>query len=367
MLLLPKTQRKTMASIEPIKHLRCLDALSDVHATLVDSSKDVVDRVNRSWSHLQHLSLQELPPVLRPEWVALAKRARRLAAGSLMEQRPADINEAGDVGSILLCIERLLQSNLTDGLEQVSALQMPATSHELSVSSECAISVLGSFGCSVAGEPRSGMAHGSQRLLAFLALRDHAITRTALAKTLWPEVSTEDAHSSLRSALSRLNGIRRTVVRVTSQELCLVEGVSVDIREARLLAHRILNPGAGRVSDMADQAITTLSVDLLPDWYDDWAVVEAEEWRQLRLLALDTLAERLTASGRYGDATSAALAAVRAEPLREKAHATLIRTYLAEGNRAEAISAYEHYRALLQTELGLEPTPQIQALVTARQ
>ena len=114
---------------------------------------------------------------------------------------------------------------------------------------------------------------------------------------------------------------------------------------------------------MSEHAISTLSVDLLPDWYDDWAVAEAEEWRQLRLHALDALAERLTAAGRYADATSAALAAVKAEPLRETAHAVLIRVYLAEGNRAEALSAYEHYRALLRTELGLEPTPLIQALI----
>ena len=54
---------------------------------------------------------------------------------------------------------------------------------------------------------------------------------------------------------------------------------------------------------------------------------------------------------------------MKAEPLRETAHAALIRVYLAEGNRAEALAAYEHYRDLLQVELGLEPTELIQALI----
>ena len=228
---------------------------------------------------------------------------------------------------------------------------------------ECVVSVLGSFGFSVGGKPRRSLPHGSQRLLAFLALRDRAVTRAAAAGTLWPEASEDHAHASLRSALSRLDGIKRTVVRVTFQELSLADGVSVDIRDARLLAHRLLNPGMGRDTDVSDKAISTLSVDLLPDWYDDWAVVEAEEWRQLRLHALDALAERLTAAGRFADATSAALAAVKAEPLRETAHAALIRVYVAEGNRAEALSAYQQYRDLLRAELGLEPTPLIQALV----
>jgi len=160
-----------------------------------------------------------------------------------------------------------------------------------------------------------------------------------------------------------LNGLDRTIVRVTFQEVCLADGVSVDIRHARLLAHRLLNPGTRRDSDLSDQAISTLSVDLLPDWYDDWAVLEAEEWRQLRLHALDALAERRIAAGRYADAKSPALDAVKAEPLRETAHAALIRVYLAEGNRAAALSAYQHYRTLLRTELGLEPTPLLRALI----
>jgi DNA-binding SARP family transcriptional activator len=145
--------------------------------------------------------------------------------------------------------------------------------------------------------------------------------------------------------------------------LALADGVLVDIRDARSLAQRILNGDRGADDDLGHRAISTLSVDLLPDWYDDWALAEGEAWRQLRLHALDTLAERLIASGRHADATSAALSAVKAEPLRETAHAALIRVYLAEGNRAEALAAYKHYRDLLSIEMGLEPTHLIRSLV----
>ena len=225
------------------------------------------------------------------------------------------------------------------------------------------VSVLGSFGLFVVGKLHRDLPLGTQQLLAFLALQDGAVSRTALAGILWPEVSEGHAQASLRSALSRLSAIQRTVVRVTFRKLALADGVFVDIRDARALAHGLLNPGWGQESDLDDRAIATLSTDLLPDWYDDWAVAEAEEWRQLRLHALDALAERLTAAGRYADATGAALAAVKAEPLRETAHAALIRVYLAEGNRAEARAAYEHYHALLRSELGLEPTELVKALV----
>ena len=76
-------------------------------------------------------------------------------------------------------------------------------------------------------------------------------------------------------------------------------------------------------ADLGGAAITALSGELLPDWYDDWVLLEAENWRQLRLHALEVLAGLLTAAGRYGDAAAAALAAVRADPLRESAHAAL--------------------------------------------
>jgi DNA-binding SARP family transcriptional activator len=254
----------------------------------------------------------------------------------------------------------MYRTSTTSGIARSAAVYCDVTSAR-SASSAIEVSVLGTFDLLVEGKPRRGLPHGSQRLLAFLALRDRAVTRRVGAGTLWPEVSEEHANASLRSAVSRLNGIRGTVVRVTSRDLSLADGVSVDIRHARLLAHRLVNAMADD-ADLSDQAILTLSVDLLPDWYDDWAVAEAEEWRQLRLHALDNLAERLIAAGRHADAISAALAAVKAEPLRETAHAVLIRIYLAEGNRAEALNAYRHYRTLLRKELGLEPTSAIQEL-----
>ncbi|XUL93959.1 AfsR/SARP family transcriptional regulator [Streptomyces galilaeus] len=44
----------------------------------------------------------------------------------------------------------------------------------------------------------------AQRLLAYLGLRHHG-TRTVVAGTLWPEVTEERAHGSLRTALWRLH------------------------------------------------------------------------------------------------------------------------------------------------------------------
>jgi DNA-binding SARP family transcriptional activator len=108
-----------------------------------------------------------------------------------------------------------------------------------------------------------------------------------------------------------------------------------------------------------------LAGELLPDWYDDWVLIERERFRQLRLHALDAFCESLTADGRYAGAVEAGQAAVAAEPLRESAHRLLIRAHLAEGNRDDAIRQYCFFRDILEAELGLAPSPQIEELVTS--
>jgi DNA-binding SARP family transcriptional activator len=204
----------------------------------------------------------------------------------------------------------------------------------------------------------------AQRLLAFLALSGRTVSRDATAGALWPDASEARAHASLRSAISRLDEITRESVEVDYLDLRLAEGVTVDLRDSRALAHRLLIlDTAPSASDMSSEAIAALSSELLPDWYDDWVSLEAEEWRQLRLHALEALARALAATGRYGDAIESALSAIRAEPLRESATAVLIRIHLAEGNRSEAIRAFERYRAELRAELAIEPTPALFALI----
>jgi DNA-binding SARP family transcriptional activator len=205
---------------------------------------------------------------------------------------------------------------------------------------------------------------GSQRLLAFLALKGRLVRRPVAAGTLWP-VGTEDhATSSLRSAIARLHGQARSAVEVTARDLGLSDDVTVDFWDSRSVAHQLLAPqGSSSSADPGAEAIPGLSAELLPDWYDEWVLVETEDWRQLRLHALEALSDRLTTRGQYGDAAAAALAAVRAEPLRESPRAALIRVHIAEGNPSEALREFARYGELLKLELGVEPTERLRALV----
>jgi len=226
------------------------------------------------------------------------------------------------------------------------------------------VSLLGGFVFSVDGDALLGLSGGSQRLVAFLALRDRTLTRQQVAGTLWPESTDAQAGASLRSAVSRLQDPARRALRVTAHDLGIAEGVVVDVYRSQSLAHRLLDPESPpSKEDTGRDAVSTLSDDLLPGWYDDWVVLAAEDWRQLRVQALEAVAAGLTAVDRLAEAAVAALAAVRAEPLRETARAALIRVHLAEGNPAGAIGEFERYRVLLQAELGLEPTSRLRRLL----
>jgi DNA-binding SARP family transcriptional activator len=201
----------------------------------------------------------------------------------------------------------------------------------------------------------------AQRLLAFLALQDRPVARTYAAGTLWFDSTEDHALGSLRSALWQLRQHGYQLVEAASHQLRLAPGVSVDLHEAVALARSLLATSA-EVKDV-DLDQPELSGDLLPDWYDDWVLIEREQFHELRVRALESLCAQLTEAGKFGKAMEAGLAAVKGEPLRESAHRGLIKVHLAEGNGAEALRRYRLYRRLVQERFGIEPSGQMEDLV----
>jgi DNA-binding SARP family transcriptional activator len=156
----------------------------------------------------------------------------------------------------------------------------------------------------------------------------------------------------------------RAAVEVSNVELRLSRAVTVDLAESRALALRLVGKDSGLSDDdVAESAINALASDLLPEWYEDWALIEVEVWRQLRLHALEALAERFILAQRFASAARAALTAARCDPLRESPHAMLIRVHLCEGNQSEALREYTRYRDQLRAELGIRPSAALDGII----
>ena len=221
--------------------------------------------------------------------------------------------------------------------------------------------MLGGFLLRCAAGQVVSVSRSGQRLLALLALQARPLERVWVAGTRWLDATEERAGASLRSALWRLpQPGGSAVVEASVTHLRLARDLAVDVHELAARAQGLESP-AGLADHDPDPS--ALARDLLPDWYEDWVVLERERYRQLRLHALEALCRRLTEAGRFGAAVQAGLAAVAGEPLRESAHRTLIQAHLAEGNPGEAVRQYHLYRRLLAGELAIEPSAVIRGLV----
>jgi DNA-binding SARP family transcriptional activator len=226
------------------------------------------------------------------------------------------------------------------------------------------ISLLGAFAIRIEGEAIRVLSAGTQRILAYLAIHERSVTRLAMAGSMWPDVTEQHAGGSLRSALSRLDKPTKDSIRIASAGLRLDDRVMVDFRQSKALAHRLLESGTSPSdADLSGEAVAALSMDLLPDWYDEWVVAEAETWRYSRRNALEAQSGFLCERGRWAESAQAARAAISIDPLRESPQGCLIRVHLATGNQSEALKAYEQYRQRLLDELGLEPTKLLSDLI----
>lgn len=217
--------------------------------------------------------------------------------------------------------------------------------------------LLNAFEVVADGEPVS-LPAGAQRLVAFVALQDRPVQRDYAAGMLWLDTPDTRAAANLRSMLWRIQSRARGLIDARGQRLHLEPGVRVDLRIAEDRARREL-----AASEIASTDPSAFAADLLPDWYEDWVLLERERYRQLRLRALEALCERQLRAGRIGDALEAGLLSLAGEPLRESAHRALVRVHLADGNAVEAVRQYRLCRRLLLEQLGVEPTQQLRELV----
>ena len=221
--------------------------------------------------------------------------------------------------------------------------------------------LLGGFELSFQGRPLD-VPMASQRILALLALRNQPLQRSYVAGTLWPDYSEDRATANLRTALSRLPLGPGVLVVTTGRLVALSREIEVDLHSTYRRVHCVLYGGDDVLS--LEMVREELMADLLPGWYEDWTTTEQERYEEIRLRALENLSQGLLDAGRTAAAVETGLAAVAADPLRETTQGLLISSYLAEGNRAKALSQFRKFRSLLWQELGVEPSPTVASLIT---
>jgi predicted ATPase/DNA-binding SARP family transcriptional activator len=211
-----------------------------------------------------------------------------------------------------------------------------------------------------------------QRALLALLLLDpgRPVANDRLVDELWQGRPPAGAATTLRAYASKL----RSVLGADASLARSGNGYVLDIEPARVDSHRFeqlaedgrtaLARGAtGRAAEQLRAAVALWRGRPFDGVGEDGALrVEADRLEQLRLLALEDRIEADLALG-LSDALADELEAlVREHPYRERLWRQLMLALYRADRQADALAAYRRARSLLDEELGLEPSEELQRL-----
>lgn len=196
----------------------------------------------------------------------------------------------------------------------------------------------------------------ARALLAILALDPRTRFRDAIAADLWPELSDSEAGSALRQSLWLLkSGVvdagvdPAALVDCDKERIGLRAGITIELDVVRFEACMLDQP------IRVEEAIELYQGDLAEGINLECLARDRE---RLADLFEDALAEASLLRMRDGDlagARDAALRLLRRDPLREEAHTVLIELYGLTGSRSQVSRQYRRLRAILATELNVQP------------
>jgi DNA-binding SARP family transcriptional activator len=208
-------------------------------------------------------------------------------------------------------------------------------------------------------------------LFAYLALnRGRPLPRDELLVAGWGADAPAEAGNALSVLLSKLRhalGADRLRGR-TGIELLLPPATFVDAEAALEGAHRAESAIAGgRWAQAWGPAGIAYHVATRPflagleaPWIDEWR----RRLEEVRLRGLECFAAASLGLGgpAVAQAEERARKLTELAPYRETGHRLLMEALERRGNLAEALRAYERLRVLLREELGVAPSPDLQAV-----
>lgn len=120
-----------------------------------------------------------------------------------------------------------------------------------------------------------------------------------------------------------------------------------------------------QIADRLSEALELWRAEPYIDIAGDFAVPERARLHDLRLLALEDRATALVATGQDAEAVADLEALTAEHPLRERLWTLLAVALARTGRQADALAAIERLRAMLDEELGIDPSPEARNLQTA--
>lgn len=203
-------------------------------------------------------------------------------------------------------------------------------------------------------------------LKALIAFGGTDVPEERLIDALWPDADGDLAHKSFEMTLSRLRRLLggETFIEHSARQLSLNPLYGwVDCLALERLFETIQESPADQSAPLCEKVVTLYKGHFLPsDTHREW-VVSRRETLKIRLLRiLITAGRSLEQAGRWEEAAERYAKGIETDSLAEEFHQRLMLCYLRLDRRAEAVRAYKRCSSLLQSELGIEPSAETDAI-----
>lgn len=225
------------------------------------------------------------------------------------------------------------------------------------------VRLLGQFSLRLQGRPVELSSRPAQSLLAYLLLNQGASQRRErLAGLLWPDSNEANARRNLRQALWQ---IRRALgpaadSRIHADDLTiqaqLQPGDWLDVAQVQQPVDETVS------ADALIERVTAYLGELLPGFYDDWAVLERERLHALVEQTMHRLLDLLVEQTRWAELLHWAEQWIAQGYTPEPAYRALMLAHAAQGDMAAVAEVYRRCVDALARDLDVEPSPQTQAL-----
>lgn len=213
------------------------------------------------------------------------------------------------------------------------------------------------------------VSRAGRSLFAYLVMqRGHPLQRDLLAGSFWPDLPDGKARRRLSHTLWQIQDAvsdgQSSHLIVTADTLAFdtTSPYWLDVEDFDRFFDAT-QPSRGEAVAAADLDAAALRScvdlyrgDLLAGFFDDWAVVDQDHYRQRYLVALGRLVDVTKAHGAYEEALGYARRLTHYDPLSEEAHQEVMRLCFLLGRISDALQQFDRCRSVLSEEMGAEPS-----------
>lgn len=207
----------------------------------------------------------------------------------------------------------------------------------------------------------------AKALLFYLAAQDKPCSREQLIDVFWPGMDLGVAAHNLSVHLHFLKDVVPGFIVTDQGYVMLANTVTVDVRQYE----KILT-GVNPTERMLEEAVALYTDEFLKGFlladsidFSEWQRTQTEYYKGLQTDACMKLAECLYDRNRLEDSRNYWNKVIELDPYNEYAYLRLMQLYDNMGNRMAAIMLYHHLKNLLQEEMGVSPTGQLEEYYTS--